>query len=124
MDRRTRPTVTRCRIAGALAVALGLAGCNGNANYVITGSTGGSPAAGVPSGTTGSVVYGSTSSSSAVFAALFVLHWSLLNQQWDRQAGIYGSSTIWAPPMDETRTVNTQDCTRPIEDWSANLRCR
>jgi len=29
-----------------------------------------------------------------------------------------------APPLDESRRVNEQDCTRPIEDWSANLRCR
>lgn len=29
-----------------------------------------------------------------------------------------------APPLDESRRVNEQDCTRPIEDWSANLKCR
>lgn len=28
------------------------------------------------------------------------------------------------PPMDATRRVNEQDCTQPIVDWSANLRCR
>ena len=31
---------------------------------------------------------------------------------------------IWAPPLDETRRVNAQDCTRPIENPTANLRCR
>jgi hypothetical protein len=122
MDRRKRSPFTRCRVAGTLVLALGLGGCNGNANYVITGSTGGS-AAGVPAGTTG-YVQASTSSSSAAFAAVFLLHWSLLNERWDRGTGMYGSSTIPAPPMDETRTVNTQDCTQPIEDWSANLKCR
>lgn len=126
MDRRTRSTVARCRIAGVLAFALGAAGCNGN-SYIVYGS--GGPAAGPPTGTS-AYVQGSTSSSSVAFAALFLLHWSLLNESWDRQAGMYGmygmygSSTVPAPPMDETRTVNTQDCTRPIEDWSANLRCR
>jgi hypothetical protein len=120
MDRRTRPTVARRRIAGALAVALGTAGCSSN-SYVMYSS--GSSAAGAPTGTS-AYVQGSTSSSSAAFAALFLLHWSLLNERWDRGAGMYGSSTIPAPPMDETRAVNMQDCTQPIEDWSANLKCR
>ena len=29
-----------------------------------------------------------------------------------------------ARPMDESRQVNEVDCTRPIENWSANLKCR
>ncbi len=29
-----------------------------------------------------------------------------------------------APPMDARRKVNEQDCTRPIEDFSPNLKCR
>ncbi len=28
------------------------------------------------------------------------------------------------PPLDPTRRVVEVDCTKPIEDWSANLRCR
>lgn len=28
------------------------------------------------------------------------------------------------PPMDEQRRVNEHDCTRPVADYSANLRCR
>ncbi|MEO8145848.1 MAG: hypothetical protein ABI654_16690, partial [Betaproteobacteria bacterium] len=28
------------------------------------------------------------------------------------------------PPMDGNRSVNEQDCTKPIVDRSANLRCR
>jgi len=31
---------------------------------------------------------------------------------------------IWMPPLDESRRVNVQDCTRPIENPTANLRCR
>jgi hypothetical protein len=120
MDRSTRPPFARRRFAGALALALALGGCGGN-SYVAVQS--GSPAVGVTTGTTG-YVQASTSSSSAAAAAVFLLHWSLLNHYWDQQAGTYGSSTLPAPPMDEARTVNTQDCTRPIEDWSANLKCR
>jgi len=28
------------------------------------------------------------------------------------------------PPMDEQRRVNEHDCTKPVTDYSANLRCR
>jgi len=120
MDCRKRSIVARCRVAGAIAFVLGAAGCNGN-SYIVYGS--GGPVGGPPSATS-AYVQGSTSSSTVAFTALFLLNWSLLNESWDRQAGLYGSSTLPAPPMDETRTVNAQDCTRPIEDWSANLRCR
>jgi hypothetical protein len=119
MDRRTRPTSARCRIAGALALALYAAGCSNN-SYVMYSS---GSVAGTPTGTS-AYVQGSTSSSSAALTAVFLLHWSLLNERWDRGAGMYGSSTIPAPPMSETRIVNVQDCTQPIADWSANLKCR
>lgn len=124
MDRRTRPIVAR-RITGALALTLALcaAGCGGNSyTYVSVGSTAGAPV-GASTGATANV-QGTFSSSSGAIAAVFLLHWSLLNEQWDRGAGMYGSSTRPAPPMDETRLVNTQDCTQPIVDWSANLKCR
>jgi hypothetical protein len=42
-------------------------------------------------------------------------------------AVIYGSeaSGAWrAPELAPVRKVNEQDCTRPIEDLSANLKCR
>lgn len=29
-----------------------------------------------------------------------------------------------APALAPERRVNEQDCTRPIEDWSGNLKCR
>jgi hypothetical protein len=32
--------------------------------------------------------------------------------------------TAPVPELDPTRRVAEQDCTKPIEDWSANLRCR
>lgn len=32
--------------------------------------------------------------------------------------------TAPAQPMDAQRQVNEVDCTRPIENWSANLRCK
>ena len=29
-----------------------------------------------------------------------------------------------APELDGSRRVNEQDCSKPIKDWSANLKCR
>lgn len=29
-----------------------------------------------------------------------------------------------APELDGSRRVNEQDCSKPIRDWSANLKCR
>lgn len=29
-----------------------------------------------------------------------------------------------APQLDAARRVNEVDCTKPIKDWSANLKCR
>ena len=40
-------------------------------------------------------------------------------------AAIDGSaSSRRLPELDAARRVNEQDCTKPIVDWSANLKCR
>jgi hypothetical protein len=42
-------------------------------------------------------------------------------------AGEYSSGPSAAPAtpeLDKSRRVNEQDCTQPIKDWSANLKCR
>jgi hypothetical protein len=38
----------------------------------------------------------------------------------------WGSANSTDPPapMDAGRRVNEVDCTKPIQDWSANLKCR
>jgi hypothetical protein len=38
--------------------------------------------------------------------------------------GFFESAPAPAPELAPVRNVNEQDCTRPIEDWSANLKCR
>jgi len=38
--------------------------------------------------------------------------------------GAYPYWSLWTPPLDESRRVNEQSCTRPIEDSGANLLCR
>jgi hypothetical protein len=35
-----------------------------------------------------------------------------------------GSSSRRPPELDASRRVNEQDCTKPIQDWSANLKCK
>ena len=35
-----------------------------------------------------------------------------------------GSARMPVAPLDPSRRVLEADCTKPIEDWSANLKCR
>jgi len=35
-----------------------------------------------------------------------------------------GLQPVPPPPLDPERRVLEQDCTQPIADWSANLKCR
>ena len=120
MDRRTRSFDARCRIACALGLALGAAGCGGN-SYVAVASSG-TPATAV---STGGSVYASSSSSANAFVLFMMLLGMSYSDDLSRQAavqsGVYPGPV---PPMDESRKVNVQDCTKPIEDGAANLRCR
>ena len=89
-------------------LALCVAGCNGN--YIVQASSAG--ASQLPA-TGGSVSVYSTSTT----GALFII-------------GILGALTggsaayLAAPEMNPDRRVVEQDCSKPIEDPSANLRCR
>ena len=38
--------------------------------------------------------------------------------------GVYPYWSIWQPLLDEARSVHVQSCTQPIENPTANLRCR
>ena len=38
--------------------------------------------------------------------------------------GAYPYWSVWQPPLDEARSVHVQSCTQPIENPTANLRCR
>jgi hypothetical protein len=37
---------------------------------------------------------------------------------------VYPERGSGVPVLDESRRVVEQDCTRPIADWSANLKCK
>ena len=104
----------------ALALALAVALLPGCANYAVYGSTfGGSAAAAtgtsvvVNGGLYASITLGATAAS--VMAGIGVV--TLL-------AAGNGLSPIPPPPMREDRTINEQDCTAPIADLTANLKCR
>ncbi|MCX7962505.1 MAG: hypothetical protein N2653_13180 [Burkholderiales bacterium] len=110
----------------AIAVLALLAGCAHTQAQVTVGAA--PPAAGGFSG----AVRVQAGSGAAALAALGLL----AGAAWfeSSQAGVrYRANPFLAiepdaprraPPMDDARRVNAQDCTRPIEDASANLRCR
>lgn len=108
MGRRQRPHHARSRIAAALLV-LCLAGCNGG-GYIVKGSWSGAPPP--PPSATLTVA---TTSSGGLFAAFFA---------FGMIGAASGALPLHAPEMHPDRRVVEQDCTRPIEDFSANLRCR
>jgi hypothetical protein len=103
-----------------LALVLVAAMLPGCANYAVYGSTfGGSAAAAtgtsivVNGGLVASVSLGATAAN--VLAGVGVV--ALL-------AAGNGISAIPPPPMREDREINEQDCTAPIVNFAANLKCR
>jgi len=117
------------RVASLLLVIL-LAGCSANTNVRL-----GSGASTVPPGTsmTSSSV-GAQVRSGSVAGTLIGI--GILAAAWhggdryaydvrDRQDPLAPvSRPALESQLDESRRVNEQDCTRPIEDWSANLKCK
>lgn len=106
------------RLALAVAAAAAVSGCA--SSYVVAGSTPGAAMA-VTTGTAVVVNGGLWASISLSTAAVNVLAGvgiaSLL------LAG-NGISAVSPPPMREDREVNEQDCTAPIVNLTANLKCR
>jgi hypothetical protein len=102
-----RSPVASRRVA-ALLFALGIAGCGGNSSVVI--GSAGSSAAGIS-------VEGSSTTVSSLLTLMMLLNASRLGDQ-------VGPAMPPDPVMEASRRVVERDCTRPIEDWSANLRCR
>lgn len=129
MGRRKRPAFTRRRMTRGLALSLALllASCGGHSNVQL--SAGGAPA----SSGGGTISIGSQPRST--FGDLIVLGVMLGVVHGSESAAGYGTRirsnpfdaiqpAMPAPELDVTRTVNEQDCSKPIENWSANLKCR
>lgn len=113
----------------SLLLAILVAGCSANTNVRL--GTGGTA---VPPGTaaTGSSVVAQVQYGSAAATLLGI---AILAAAWHAsESDRYGADRLdpFAPvsrpalglQLDESRRVFEQDCTRPIEDWSANLRCK
>ncbi len=113
-----------------VSLALLVAGCGGHSNVRM--SSGGPPPGGASAG--GSVSINSQPRSAigtliVIGAAVGIYHGS------ESTAGGYGmryranpfdaiQPTLPAPQLDASRSVHEQDCSKPIENWSANLKCR
>jgi hypothetical protein len=135
MDCRKRPAYTRHRMMRAfvtlgMPLALALAGCGGDSYMHF--SSGGMPPAGVS--TSGGTVHVQTSGSGSalgtLFAAVILASQSYLSDREQREAGMstwpnpYPAPGRSVPGLDASRRVLEQDCTKPIVDWSANLKCK
>src|SRR5512134_235964 len=111
------------RWLAALLCAL-FAGCSSQANVRVGFSGGAGAQAG--SASAGSQV-GAHVQSGSIVGTLLAL--GILAAAWhggDRERygfGAFPGESAPVPPLDESRRVNVQDCTQPIEDESANLRC-
>ncbi len=130
MGRNPRPPVTRYGMIRALAVSqvLLLAGCGGHSNVQL--SSGGAPSGGFP-GT--SVQVGSGASTFGTLLAIGVMVG--MSYASDRALEEAGGRDVVRPPyatlpsarvpeLDPSRRVVVHDCTRPIEDWTANIKCK
>lgn len=114
-------------IVSALAAAL-LSGCSAHSAVAI--STGGYSATAVPLGSS-SAYYSSvnvTATSSSAWgvvagAALlaYLLH-GADGARWEENRGLVLRESV--PELAPDRVVHEQDCSRPIENPTANLRCR
>ena len=57
-------------------------------------------------------------------AATFDYERDRMRYRENRFMPLDGARPDAAPPLASDRTISEQDCTRPIEDFSANLKCR
>ena len=132
MDRHPRPSDARDRLMRGVALFLVvvLGGCGGYAGIAV--NSGGRPVGGAPG--IGTVdLRGNPNSAVTAVIATGMLAGAVYGSQ---SAGSYGwtfranpfdairRTPPALPALDPARTVNEQDCSKPIENWSANLKCR
>lgn len=119
--------MSRAIVPLALSLVLLLAGCGGHSNVQL--SSGGAPT----SSGGGTISIGAQPRSA--FGDLVFLGIMLGVVHGSESAVYYGTRfrsnpfdaiqpTLPAPELDAARTVNEQDCSKPIQNWSANLKCR
>lgn len=131
-DRRTGDGWIKHRRIGVSLAALACAFAAGCSTYGVGVSSPGGPVGVPPAGT--SVSSGSVGlqiSSGSTLAMIIAA--GILGAAWHGSEA-RPSDRLWfgydsplhrpPPPLDESRRVNEQSCTAPIEDAAANLRCR
>jgi hypothetical protein len=89
------------------SVVVLLAGCGGNGNVQVNSSGASTASASVPG-------------YSRVGTLLSIVFLGGLAYESERAM----PSSVRVPDLDPLRRVVEHDCTKPIEDWSANLKCR
>lgn len=101
----------------ALACVLLIAGCS---HASVRYDTGGGTVT-----TSASVSAGYSGSSAAAWALIGIglIAAELAGREAARERGLEPQPAP-AQPMDAKRQVNEVDCTKPIANWSANLKCR
>jgi len=116
------------RLVVLLCIAAALEGCASEAAVAVNTGRGVVTAV-PPAGTTvysGGLVYTSTSSSVAgVLAGIAFLGYAFYGREivrWDELRSLDGTLVAPAPAPD--RLIHEQDCTKPIENPLANLRCK
>ena len=109
----------------ALVLASLLVGCaHSNVSLNSSGS-----AAGATSSFSGQVSAGASGAAAVVLFAIAVvaIHGRELSDGSTSTRGEPSAAITPTPPplgLDSSRRVNEQDCSKPIKDWSANLKCR
>ena len=101
-----------------IVIAMMLSGCT---HVSVQGSAGG----GATTTSTGVSASYSGSGSAAMWALIGI---GLIAAEYGgsraaRERGLEPQAKP-AQPMDASRQVNEVDCSQPIQDWSANLKCR
>lgn len=122
MGRDQGPLVARYGLMPGIAVALVLllAGCGGHANVQGSANNGAASAA---------VSFPGRASLGTLLTVIILAGISYeSDREMERTARFPHTSSLpgspYAPDLDPSRRVLEHDCTKPIEDWSANLRCR
>ena len=110
--------MTHASVTLAMALALLLSGCGGQ-SYVQVNSNGSS--SGASSGA--SARFPGSSTMAALFSMVFLAGVSYEGSR-EMPRSAHEPYHSFAPEPDPARRVAVQDCTKPIEDWSANLKCR
>jgi hypothetical protein len=121
MGRNQRPPVARHGMIRTLTVfiAVLLAGCGGQSNVQVNSGGGYTSSASVPG-------------FSRLGTLLSLVFLGAVSYESDRDMArgghpaysLHAPGIVPPPELDPSRRIVEHDCTKPIEDWSANLKCR